>query len=140
LESKQRYTLGKNEKLKSRKAIEQIFKEGKSFSVSPFRVLYLQAPAYGLLPGANCSLQTAFSVSKRYFKKATDRNWVKRLMREAWRLQKNDLTQKIKDKNLQVFIIYTGNELPGYNLVFEKMEAVIKRLIKINDEATVANS
>jgi ribonuclease P protein component len=141
LESKQRYTLGKAEKLKSRKAIEQIFKEGKSFSVSPFRVLYLEAPASTtLLTIANCPLQTAFSVSKRHFKKATDRNRVKRLMREAWRLQKNDLNQKIKDKNLQVFIIYTGNELPEYNLIVEKMEVVIKRLIKINDEATVTNS
>jgi ribonuclease P protein component len=140
LESKQQYTLGKADKLKSRKAIEQIFKEGKSFSVFPFRVLYLQAPALRPLHTANCPLQTAFSVSKRYFKKATDRNRVKRLMREAWRLQKNNLTQKINNKNLQVFIIYTGNELPEYEVVFEKITAVIKRLIKINDEATIANS
>jgi ribonuclease P protein component len=140
LESKQRYTLRKAEKLKSRKAIEQIFKEGKSFSVFPFRVLYLKVPASGTLSTTTPSLQTAFSVSKRHFKKATDRNRVKRLMRETWRLQKNDLNQKIKDKNLQVFIIYTGNELPEYNLIVEKMEVVIKRLIKINDEATVTNS
>jgi ribonuclease P protein component len=140
LESKQRYTLGKAEKLKSRKAIEQIFKEGKSFAVSPFRVLYLQAPAISPLQTANCKLQTAFSVSKRYFKKATDRNRVKRLMREAWRLQKNNLAQQINNKNLKVFIIYTGNELPAYDMVFEKITAVIKRLIKINDEATVTNS
>jgi ribonuclease P protein component len=140
LENIQRYTLGKAEKLKSRKAIEQIFKEGKSFAVFPFRVLYLQAPAFSPLHAANCPLQTAFSVSKRYFKKATDRNRVKRLMREAWRLQKNNLTQQKNNKNLKVFIIYTGSELPEYEVVFEKITAVIKRLIKINDEATVTNS
>jgi ribonuclease P protein component len=140
LESKQRYTLGKAEKLKSRKAIEQIFKAGKSFSVFPFRVLYLEAPASSTLSTATSLLQTAFSVSKRHFKKATDRNRVKRLMREAWRLQKNNLAQQINNKNLKVFIIYTGNELPGYDVVFEKITAVIKRLIKINDETTVANS
>ncbi len=61
-------------------------------------------------------------------------------MREAWRLQKNTLAQQIKDKSLKVFIIYTGNELPAYNMVFEKTGAVIKRLIKINDEAIVTNS
>ncbi len=140
MESKQRYTLGKTEKLKSRKAIEQIFNTGKSFTVFPLRVLYLQTPAYNLLQTANCKLQTAFSVSKRHFKKATDRNRIKRLMREAWRLQKNDLTPTIKDKNLQVFIIYTGSELPEYNVTFEKIGAVIKRLIKIIDEAIIANS
>ena len=139
MEQQQRYTLGKSDKLKSAKAIEQLFKEGRSFSAFPFRVLYLEAPASGLL---NTNLQTAFSVSKKYFKKAVDRNRIKRLMREAWRLQKNVLANKINDnnKNVKVFIIYTGNELPEYDLVFEKTATVIKRLIKISNETTVTNT
>lgn len=131
MEQQQRYTLGKTEKLKSAKTIEQLFKEGKSFSVAPFRVIYL------FKQEELAQLQTAFSVSKRHFKKATDRNRVKRLMREAWRLQKNELAQKITGagKNFAVFIIYTGNELPEYHFVFEKTAAIIKRLTKICNEA-----
>ena len=151
MEQKQRYTLGKNDKLKSAKIIEQLFKEGKSFSVFPFRVLYLYlgTPASGHLQstsnpleaGASRYLQTAFSVSKKYFKKATDRNRIKRLMREAWRLQKSILVTNDKgNKNLRVFIIFTGKDLPEYDLVFEKMTAVIKRLVKICNETTVTNT
>ena len=140
MEQQQRYTLGKNDKLKSTKTIEQLFKEGKSFSAFPFRVLYLEALASN--PEQKITLQTAFSVSKKHFKKATDRNRIKRLMREGWRLQKNVLANKINDnnKNLKVFIIYTGDELPEYDLIFEKTAAVIKRLIKICNETTVTNT
>ncbi len=125
MEQKQRYTLGKKDKLKSRKAIEQLFKEGKSFSIFPFRVLYLEAPASSLVKN---NLQTGFSVSKKHFKKAVDRNRIKRLMREAWRLQKNIFSDKINtgNKNFSVFIIYTGNELPEYELIFEKIDNGIK--------------
>jgi len=152
VEQQQRYTLSKNDKLKSAKVIEQLFKEGKSFSVFPFRVLYLylEAPASSTLQatsiqteaGASVYLQTAFSVSKKYFKKATDRNRVKRLMREAWRLQQNILKTRMKEehKHLSVFIIYTGNELPGHELVFKKITTVIKKLVKTCDEATIANT
>ncbi|MBS1510899.1 MAG: ribonuclease P protein component [Bacteroidetes bacterium] len=117
--------------MKSRKSIEQLFKEGISFSVFPFRVLYLIHKAEDE-SNPSPGLKAAFSVSKKYFKHATERNRVKRLMRESWRLQKNNLLQSIKEmnSNMMVFIIYTGNEIPEYQLVFEKTGAVLKRLYK----------
>ena len=130
MEPKQRYTFKKDEKLKSRKTIEQLFKEGKSFSNFPFRVLWMfnESPA--------SLLQTGFAVSSKNFKKAVDRNRIKRLMREAYRLQKNDLHHQltVKQKQLSVFFIYVGNELPEYAFIFEKTGHALNRLIKIANE------
>ena len=59
-------------------------------------------------------------------------------MREAWRLQKNELQQTLqqKSKSISVFILYTGKELPEYTFVFEKFTHIINRLIKITDANT----
>ena len=136
VEPKQRYTFKKEEKLKSRKTIEQLFKDGKSFSNFPFRVLWKFSET-SIAP-----LQSGFAVSSKHFKKAVDRNRIKRLMREAYRLQKNALQDQVTQqptgpggqKHLAVFFIYVGNELPEYGFIFEKMRHVIDRLIKITDE------
>lgn len=130
-----RYTFGKKEKLKSRKTIETVFKTGKSFSLFPLRVVYLKEPATGIL-------QTGFSVSSRNFKHAVDRNRIKRLMREAYRLQKQPLITDLiaAEKKLAVFFIYTGNELPEYKVILEKMTAAITRLQKKIHEDTVTDT
>lgn len=125
------FTLGKNERLKSRKQIEQLFSEGKKFSVTPFRILYLQQPLL-TTHHSPFTIQFGIAVSTKNFKRAVDRNRIKRLSREAWRLQKNELTKELKaaGKQLNVFFIYTGKEIPEYNWVYEKTKAAIQKLIK----------
>jgi ribonuclease P protein component len=78
-------------------------------------------------------LQAGFTVSTRHFKKAVDRNRIRRLMRESYRLQKNNLLNELQEnhKSLTIFFIYTGNQLPEYKEVFEKTGSALQRLEKI---------
>ena len=123
------FTLEKNERLKSRKLIEQLFKTGKSFNTFPFKVFYL-------LDSPSSTLQFGAGVSTKNFKKAVDRNRIKRLTREAWRLQKNSVAELLKtsNKRLSVFFIYTQKELPDYKTINDKTGLILKKLIKIINE------
>ena len=113
-----------------------MFKEGSSLSFHLLRLLYL-TPNEATEP-----LQCGVSVSARHFKRAVDRNRIKRLMREAYRLQKNELKDKLKETNKQMclFFIYTGNELPKYETIYSRMGDALTRLIKVCNEEAAVNS
>ena len=131
MENKIRYCFTKEDKLKSRKAIEHLFAKGKSFSNFPFRVIWHPN-------NEKAVLQVGVGVSSRNFKKAVDRNRIKRLMREAYRLQKNILQDHLKEKqvSMSVFFLYQGKELPNYKDVYEKIGTALTRLIKFSHETT----
>lgn len=127
------FTLGKSERLKSRKQIERLFSEGKNFPLAPFRIYYMVSP---IITNSPSSLQFGAGVSGKNFKRAVDRNRVKRLTREAYRLQKKELQATLTQKKIQlnVFFIYTGKELPEFNTVKEKVNVILNKLIKIVNE------
>ena len=128
MQTQQRYFLKAANRLKSRKAIEELFAKGKSFSEFPLRVFWI-------LGDEATGLKAGFTASSRNFKKAVDRNRIKRLMRESYRLQKDLLEKKsIPGKSLHIFFIYTGKDLPEYRVVFEKTGAALKRLVKLIHE------
>jgi ribonuclease P protein component len=136
LQSTIRYTLGKQERLKSRKIIDQLFKEGKFFSVFPIRVVWQYRQ------NADVHLQAGFTVSTKHFKKAVHRNRIRRLMKEAYRLQKNNLQLQVEQNNKQlaIFLMYVGKEIPDYSLVTEKIKIVLSRLQKMVHEESTANN
>jgi ribonuclease P protein component len=134
LKTNQRYFYKKQDKLKSRKAIDEVFSKGKNFSHYPLKVIWLPC-------NKQTVLQAAVGVSSRNFKKAVDRNRIKRLLRESYRLQKNSLYDYLKEhnKSMSIFFLYVGKELPMYDLVFEKMGSAIKRLTNRSHENTEAH-
>lgn len=123
------HTFQKAERLKSRKRIDQLFKEGRSLGVFPLRALYAVAES----TGNNQPLQATVSVSSRNFKKAVHRNRIKRVLREAYRNQKELLSAVIAENNqqLDIFIIYTAKELPNLETVSRKMHALMHQLSEI---------
>ncbi len=136
-----RATLGKNERLKSRKLIEQLFREGKHLSFSSFRIFFLVEK---ISPSREKEhlLQFGVGVGKKNFKKAVNRNRVKRLIREAYRLQKNELNERLHKKNLQlnIFFTYNGKELPDFNTVKGKVHVILNKLIQFLDENFSSNT
>ena len=82
------------------------------------------------------SLQFGVGVSWKNFKKAVDRNRIKRLTKEAWRLQKFSLEEKLKEKDLQlnIFFIYSSREMADYKYLYEKVHVILSKLIKLIDE------
>ncbi|MBC9794589.1 ribonuclease P protein component [Sinomicrobium weinanense] len=109
----------KAEKLKSKKHIERLFAEGKSISKFPLRLVYLKTG----LP-EETRIQAAVSASKRNFKKAVDRNRIKRLLREAYRLNKYRITEET-DASYAFMILYLGREIPEYEKIDHKMKQLL---------------
>ena len=132
---RKQFTLGKEERLKSRKQIEQLFDKGKSIVITPFRVYFLIDEMLNA-QRSMFNVQFGVGVSARNFKKAVDRNRIKRLTREAWRLQKNEMAKKVKEaqRQMNVFFIYTGKELPDFKTVKDKVAIALKKLADKIDE------
>ena len=104
--------------------IGQLFSEGKTIAAYPIRAIYL-------FTSSPQPLQAGFTVSSKNFKKAVDRNRIKRLMREAYRLQKTELHDKLVagEKSLIIFFIYTGKELSDQATVYAKISSALKATV-----------
>lgn len=136
------FSLGRTERLKSRKAIGQLFAEGRRFGAGPLRVIFVISKDVPAAGAKNFVLQAGFSVPSRNFRKAVYRNRVKRLMKEAYRLQKIELQEALKEKGhcLRVFFIYNNKDLPSYGDIYEKMGIILKKLRQQVNETGPSNS
>jgi ribonuclease P protein component len=122
-----RFGFGRKEKLKSRKQIEALFLNGKNISAFPLRV------TYQFLPSEESIVQVGVTAGKKYFKRAVDRNRIKRLIREAYRLQKTSLVETAKQKQQKgfLFFVYTDKTIASFTVIKEAMSKALNRLEKI---------
>lgn len=120
--------LCKDEKLKSQKNIEQLFNEGKSVFYSGFTLVYLAQPLAAAYPA-----QVGFSVPKRFYKHAVDRNRIKRLMREAYRKNKWPLYEKLltQQQQMSLLFVYKGKTIPSQTTVNQAVVTCIQKMIKL---------
>lgn len=112
-----RFTLGKNQKLKSRKAIAQLFVEGKAVKEFPIKMIFLPISE----EDDTTTTKVAFSVPKRNFKLAVDRNRIKRLLREAYRLNQHDFFPE-GSKSYHIMFIYMSSKMPKYKEIDLKLK------------------
>lgn len=125
-------TFTRQERLKSRKTIARLFKEGNSFVAYPLRVVWLETETEGegVREGENVrdefTTQIAISVSKRIFKNAVDRNRLKRRIREAYRLHKHEFYEKLADRTVALMLSFIAKE----DLPFAEIEAGVKKMIR----------
>ncbi len=118
------FTFKKEEKLKSKKLIEQLFEQGSTLKEFPLRMVYLKVKL-----GTDYPVKASFSVSKRKFKHAVDRNRIKRLMRECYRMNKYKLYQNIEDEYILMFTYIDEKELK-YVDIEENMIHLMTKLIQ----------
>lgn len=130
----QKFTLKKNERLKSKKLIEQLFSEGKSLFAHPFKVIYISQPATE--EDESSHLLFSVVVPKKKIKSAPLRNLVKRRAREAYRLHKLPLQEKLTTANVKVSLmfIYIEQEPKDYSVI---TKGITKLLDKLDNELTL---
>ena len=116
------FSFKKEERLAGEKHIKELFEKGSSFHLYPFRVLTL--PNSEPEPKLN---QVLISVSKRNFKRAVDRNLIKRRVREAYRLQKD----QINGLSLLLAFVYTSKEIEPFQLIKDKLFLVLEKIKKL---------
>lgn len=122
------FSLKKHEILRSKNNIQELFDNGSSFFLYPFKVYFLPKPTLN-------TNQTLFSVSKKYYKRAVDRNLIRRRMREAYRLNKSILVANQKDSlSLSIALIYISKFKLPYNDIEKKLKQVFVRLNKTDKQ------
>lgn len=119
-----KFTFGKQEKLKSRKAIEQLFIEGTSVSSYPMRLVFLKQNHGGEAP-----VKLGLSVPKKKFNKAVDRNRIKRVLREVYRKNKHTFVKEL-DGQYIAMLLYLDSKEWDQEALTKKMQKLAEKFLE----------
>ena len=123
-------SFGRKEKLKNKVRITQLFEEGKTLKAYPLKLIYLKVKEQ------DAPIQAAVAVPKKRFKSAVKRNRIKRLMREAYRLNKAQVFNNTQDKFAFLFL-YLGKEMPSSKQIAPKIELLLNNFnVQKNEKST----
>ncbi|GIQ58825.1 ribonuclease P protein component [Flavobacterium collinsii] len=128
------FTYPKNERLKSKTTIGLLFSEGKSVSKYPLRLVYRPAEE-----NSEEKIKIGVSVSKKYFKKAVDRNYFKRVLRETYRLNKHLLLDNIQEPYSLMFFYQTKDRLSYAEINTKTIQLFEKFLQQVNKTSDSEN-
>ena len=118
----------KSERLSQKSSINELFQRGKSFTDYPLKVIYLKRSKedFGEMPH-----QILVTVPKKNFKRAVDRNKLKRRIREAYRLNKELLDSTDPAYYLVIGYIYLGNNVAAFQIIEDKLKTTLLRLREV---------
>ena len=132
-----KFTYPKSEKLKSKKTIDLLFSKGKSVSKYPLRLVYVESDfdiSESRDFGTAQKIKMGVSVSKKYFKHAVDRNYFKRLLREAYRLNKHLLIDHLEKPHAFMFFYQSSDRLSYQEIETKTIQLFEKFVVEIKKE------
>lgn len=118
------YSLSRNERLRSLGAVRRLFESGESGFIFPFRYVWFAEP------DTERSVEVLFSVPKKFHKRANKRNLVRRRTKEAYRLQKQILTEAGTPLNLDLALIYSSKETLSAKTISHAVRRILESVAK----------